>query len=116
MPAVPFDFTVEQGTDYSQLFIKKDGNGDPVDLLGYTAHMQVRARPGAPVLLDMTTENDLISIDGPNGAVYLVFTEALLLDAPWKRGKYQIELRSPAGKTSRLAYGVLSISLELVKP
>lgn len=116
MPAVNFDFEVEQGTDYNQLYIKKDGNGDPVNLTGYTAHMQVRARPGAPVLLDMSTENDRIVIDGPTGSVYLVFTEALLANAPWKRGKYQIELRSPAGKKSRLAYGVLSINPELVKP
>lgn len=116
MPAVNFDFEVEQGTDYSQIFIKKDSEGNPIDLTGYAAHFQVRARPGAPVLLDRSTANDGIVIDGAEGAVYVVFTNELLVDAPWRRGKYQLELTSPLGKKSRLAAGVMSISPELVKP
>jgi hypothetical protein len=36
------NLTVEQGAYWDQPLLWKDSNGDPVDLTGYTADMQVR--------------------------------------------------------------------------
>lgn len=44
-----------------------DENGDPLDLTGKTFVSQVRARPGGPLLLDMTVTNT----DLANGRITL---------------------------------------------
>jgi glycosyltransferase involved in cell wall biosynthesis len=50
MPAGKYTFIIEQGTTHEFTIVKKDSNGDAVDLTGYTARMQIR-----PDFADLTT-------------------------------------------------------------
>ena len=45
------DLTIEQGVTFRVSLTYKDGTGVPVDLTGYRAHMQIRAKAGASVVL-----------------------------------------------------------------
>jgi hypothetical protein len=63
---------IKQGASFELPITWKTDDGDPVNLTGYTsARMQFRATVGAanPPLLDLTTANGSITIDGYNGGV-----------------------------------------------
>lgn len=74
MTAVKRNLYIEQGATFVLHFqwcatTEVDGEqvpGDPHDLTGWKARMQLRVRPGSDVLVDATTENERIVL----GAVY----------------------------------------------
>jgi hypothetical protein len=77
MSAASVDLSVEQGAYWDQQLVWKDANGDPVDLTGYTADMQVRENILSPtVIVELTTENDKITLGGALGTIDLVLTAA----------------------------------------
>ena len=50
MSAGQYSFTIEQGTDFSRVLTWIDGNGNVIDLSGYTAACQVRDRKGTVLM------------------------------------------------------------------
>ena len=66
------DITIEQGATFNLVFIYQDQNGDPINLTGMTARMQLRRQFNSPdALLSLTTENGRISLGGTNGTITL---------------------------------------------
>lgn len=66
------DITIEQGATFNLEFLYQDQNGDPIDLTGMTARMQLRRQFNSPdALLNMTTENGRISLSGTSGTITL---------------------------------------------
>lgn len=69
-----YDITIEQGQTYTKRVgrnaVRVDGNGDPVrdgnqqlqydpvDMTGWSGHMQVRPDFGVPAVLDITEDNN----------------------------------------------------------
>lgn len=116
MAAGTYDFEIEQGTTFNKEFIWKDVNGDPVNLSGYTARMQVRGTvSSADVLLSMTTENSRITLGGAAGTIDLDLTAADTAGITWRRGVYDLELVSSNGTVTRLLQGVITISREVTR-
>ena len=114
MPAFTYHFTIEQGTSFSKPFVYKDSLGLPIDLSGFTARMQMRpSKSSSMVLLDLTTENGGIVIDGPAGAVTLVFTEAMT-SALSRSGVYDLELVN-GSTVMRLVEGEITLSKEVTR-
>lgn len=92
MPAVIYDFEIEQGITSTKMFVYKDSLGVPINLTGFTARMQMRPSIGSDqVLLDLTTENGGIVLGGVSGEVSMVFTEANTM-ALSRGGVYDLEL------------------------
>ena len=114
MPAAIYDFEIEQGTDYDKPLVWKDGTGSPVNLVGYTARMQLRPSISSDtVLLDLTTENGGITLGGVLGTITLHFTAAQTA-ALTEGGVYDLEM-IVGGNVTRLIQGAISLSKEVTR-
>lgn len=116
MPASEYDLSIEQGATYPIAFTYKTAEGTARNLTGYTARMQVRASTSAAdVLLELTTENGRITINGPAGRIDLVLPPDVTEAITWRRGVYDLELVSPAGDVQRLLRGRVEVSREVTR-
>jgi hypothetical protein len=94
MHTARLNLAIYQGVTYANplLFRAADGT-TPLNLTGYTARMQVRERvESSAVLLELTTENGRITIDGPTGTVTLALTATETAAIDWAAGVYDLEL------------------------
>jgi hypothetical protein len=115
MPAATYDFTIEQGATLIKPIVWKDSDGDPVDLTGYSARMQMRRNYSTPVLLQLTTGAGNLVITPSTGTVTMVFDAALTESITWLRAKYDLELESSVGVVTRILEGDVTISREITK-
>lgn len=60
---------MKQGANWEMSIICEDNNGDPIDISNYTSAAHFRTSPGGTLILEASTENDKIVIDGPNGGL-----------------------------------------------
>ncbi|RTK94005.1 hypothetical protein EKI60_04595 [Candidatus Saccharibacteria bacterium] len=95
---IPSKFNIEawESASRSIVFVFKDSFGNLIDLSGFTARLQVRSSASdesTTPLLELTTENDGITIDGPAGKV-TVFIEDVLASYS---GVYDLLLISQSG-------------------
>ena len=115
MAAGTYNFEWNQGDTFDQLLTWRDENQDPVDLIGYTARMQLRTSFDAEsASLELTTENDRIVLGGTNGEVQLVVDAETMaaLDA----GSYKYDLEMVQGATVRkLLKGKFKVLSEVTK-
>lgn len=88
----------------------------PIDLTGCTARMQARSEIESPtVLLELTTENGGIVIDGPAGKLALHISPADTAAIAWESGVWDLEVVHPNGDVTRLAQGSISVSREVTR-
>ena len=114
MPAAIYDFEIEQGADYDKPLVWKDSTGNPVNLTGYTARMQLRPSVSSEtVLLELTTKNGGITLGGATGKITLHFTEANTSPLV-KGGVYDLEMII-GGKVKRLVQGAISLSKQVTR-
>lgn len=124
MPAAVAEYTIEQGATWVQEVWWEDDNGNPIDLTGYIARMQARAAlPDPGTLVDLTTENGGIDIDGPNGKITLTMDADATAALDWPAGRhapgngiFQLELESPTGFVTRLLKGTITLDPEVTHP
>ena len=77
MTAATLPLVLEQGISYSKVWNLRDSAGNPYDLTGYTARLQVReSYAAAAAILDLTTENGGLILGGALGTLEIVITEA----------------------------------------
>lgn len=124
MTAAAYDFVpnsegrpfIEQGANFTQTLRRKTEDGQLINLTGYTARMQIRATQAAPAfLLELTTENNRITIDGPNALITLKLNATETADIDWSKGVYDLELITPAGDVERILQGNVVISKEVTR-
>jgi hypothetical protein len=72
-----------RGATWEDTFTYNDPDGEPVDLTGYEARMQVRTLDGQygltttdTLVMELTTENGRLSIDEPESGVVALRVEA----------------------------------------
>ena len=88
----------------------------PIDLTGCTARMQVRSEiESTTVLLELTTENGCIVIDGPAGKLTLHLSPAATAAIAWESGVWDLEVVHPSGDVTRLVQGSISVSREVTR-
>ena len=119
MAAGLYDILIEQGADWNLTLTWRDELGNPMNLAGYTARMQVRETFASKVkVFDLTTENGLITLDPPNGLVSLRIPAAVSAAVPvipaktaWVDGKlaqqlvFDMEMIDGQGGVTRLLQG-----------
>jgi hypothetical protein len=129
------DLTIKQGETFrlSMLYAlpPTDGstptvdNVEPVDLTGCTARMQVREKYGAPVLLELTTENGGLSLRGTEGWIDVLMTHEQtdeLGNRPGERPRprvqpalYDLEVTFPSGDVKRVVEGQIAFRSNITR-
>lgn len=115
MAAGVYNFICEQGATFNRVIHATDASGDPIDLTDYTARMQVRRDLDASdVLIELTTENDRISLGGANGEITLTIDAEDTSSIP-RPGVYDLELESDSGTVIRLLKGTFKLDSEVTR-
>lgn len=114
MAAGKRDIYIEQGATFRLNLLWKDSLGNPVNLTGYSARMQVRRAYNNPyTLLSLTSSDGTITLGGSLGTI-VVDGPALLTEEMSSRvGVYDLELESADGTVTRLLEGKVTISPEV---
>jgi tRNA threonylcarbamoyladenosine modification (KEOPS) complex Pcc1 subunit len=91
---------------YSQVITYKE-SGVAINLVGYTARMQVRSTlESAEALIELTTANGRIALGGSAGTITLTISATDTAALTAGRGVYDLELVSGSGIVTRLLQGV----------
>lgn len=115
MPAAQVNLLIEQGATFVQQLSWVSGTGEPVNLSGYSARMQIRASVRSPdVILELTTENGGISLGGVTGSVRLQISADQSATLPARGGVYDLELVQD-GIVTRLIEGEVAVSPEVTR-
>jgi hypothetical protein len=121
MPAGKYSFTIEQGTTHTFSVVKKDSNGDPVDLTGYSARMQIRPDFADNSSTVYTTLSSSIAVDGSglyitpiSGSIDIEIAAGVTEDFNFDTGVYDLELYS-GSTVERLLEGKVRISREVTR-
>jgi hypothetical protein len=115
MPASTYNLSIEQGATFRLALVWKDSEGDPVDLTGYTARMQIRPAVASTEVLLSLTSGSGITLGGATGAVNVLATAAQTAAIDSKKGVYDLELQSADGTVTRLLQGVVIVSPEVTR-
>lgn len=111
MGAARYLIRIEQGATWRPTLTLRD-----TDLTGYTARMQIRADIDATdVLLELSTANGKITIDGPAGQIKPVLTDTQTATLTWTDGVYDLELTAPGGDVQRLLKGPVEVDPEVTR-
>ena len=130
MAAGKYSFTIEQGATVDFEISYKDSNGDPIDLTGYQARMQLRPSPGSSTLY-LTLSSSLdpcgtgLNLSGSGGTnpptsgtigIYISAASSSLLD--FDLASYDLEISSGSGNcytVTRLLEGKVKLSREITE-
>ncbi len=118
MSVAKTNLTIEQGSTFSKIVIYRDSYGDPVDLSGYTAEMQIRkTKESGSIILTLNTSNGYLVLGGIEGTITIDIPADITdaLDFVW--GRYDLELY-PAGVTNdaiRLLEGKINLSKQVTQ-
>lgn len=88
----------------------------PIDLSGYTARMQIRAKlEDTTTLLELTTANNRIALDNTNKTITLTVSATDTALITWTSGVYSLELVSAGGVVSTLISGNVTVKKEVTR-
>lgn len=107
---------ISQGETVNRTFTWSLAAG-PVDLTGYTARAQVRARMSSPEpVLDLTSAPDGgITLGGPAGTITVRIDAATTAGLPAVVHVWSLELTSPNGGVTPLLSGAFEIRAEVTR-
>lgn len=115
MAAATYNILIEQGATFRFRLQWKDDEGNPIDLDGYSARMQVRPFVESDeVLLNLNTEDGGITIESDWEIVVEATAEQTQVIIDYA-GAYDLELESADGTVYRLVQGKVKISPEVTR-
>lgn len=80
-------------------------NSTPLDLSGYTARMQVRAKTGNQVVFDLTTENGGLTLGGAAGTITFFISHVDTDNPSSDKNVYDLEIVDLTGDVIPLVAG-----------
>lgn len=109
------NFTLDQGSTFTQTLIYKDSEGNPVDLTNYTARSKARASLESNVIIWNLTNGNGITLGGATGEITLTISAADTADyEPGAVYVYDLELINGTTIT-RLIQGQVTVSGEVTR-
>jgi hypothetical protein len=118
MTAVAYNTVIDQGADWFITFIWKDPAGVPIDMVGYTAALQLRSYPASPTaVLSLSTQNNGITIIDEDGQIDVHATnqQTAIID----EGVYFYDLEvtdvGNGGTVTRLSQGQITVSAQVTR-
>ena len=121
MTAAKRNLYIEQGATFALSFVWREGTaaepGDPVDLTGCMARMQVRKNLTGPALVDAYSEGTepRITLGGVDGSVRIVLTDEDTSAVDTRSGIYDLEVVMADGTVCRLLQGNVTVSPEVTR-
>lgn len=116
MTAGIYNFTIDQGAQYTTQIIFANAQGVPIDLTGYTASMQLREQAASPNPADLTltSSNGGITIVPVAGEMDILMTSAQTgaLDARFYVYDLEIAL---SGVVTRIIQGQITVSAQVTQ-
>lgn len=113
-----YNITIRQGATFQLQATVQDSAGDPVDLTGFDARMQVRtdyADNAGTVLVDLTL-GDGVAVPTPaNGVIVFTIDADATEDLPGGRWRYDAEIESSGGVVTRILEGAATVSREVTR-
>jgi Big-like domain-containing protein len=109
------DLVIEQGATFRRTITYLQASGEPRDLTGYTARMQIKTAAGGTLLYELTTGNGRIVIDGPNGRISMEILDTDTSGFTWTKGVYDLEIISAEATptVTRLVEGKVTVTPEV---
>lgn len=118
------DLDIEQGATFTRVFTWQDAGGEPVDLTGYAARLQVRETHGSlESVLDLSSPSAGLELGGAAGTITLTITASQTADivvaddgsdTPVRALVYDLELANGAF-VKRLLAGAFTVSKEVTR-
>ena len=116
MTAGIYNFTIDQGAEYTTTIVYQNPNGTPIDLTGYSAAMQLREQSTSPnpAALTLTSPSGGIVITPLAGQLDITITTAQTgaLDARFY--VYDLEL-TLSGVVTRIIQGQITVSAQVTQ-
>jgi hypothetical protein len=110
-----YDLEILQGSTYSKEFTYQDSEGDPIDLTGYDARMQIRQTYDAPVIIELTTGTEGgITLGDALGTITITIPADKTEEFIFKKAKYDLELVLGTN-VQRVLQGDVLLSKEITK-
>jgi len=116
-----YNILCEQGTTFVRVLeLQAPSPEDPFvyevyNLTGHTARMQVRRTiDSSAVMIELTTENEGIEIDGDDGKITIVMSDAQT-GSLTSSGVYDLEIEDGGGNVSRVIQGTFTLSQEVTR-
>jgi len=127
MAAGKYSFTIEQGATVDFEIAYKDSSGNPINLTGYQARMQLRPGPGSDVLYinlssSLAVDGTGLNLSGSGGlkpptsgtiGVYISAVSSSQLS--FDLASYDLELASSDGTVTRILEGKVKLSQEVTE-
>jgi hypothetical protein len=121
MIAGTYNILCEQGTTFTRVLTVEQPTTvdttvfEPYDLTDHTARMQVRRTiDSSTVLVELTTENGRISIDGAAGEITLSMSDTVTASIT-SSGVYDLEIIDDSDNVSRVVQGLFTLSQEVTR-
>ena len=115
MAAGKYNIIIEQGATFNLPITWKNNAGNPYNLTGYTARMQVRQyKESVTSLVTVTTENGGIALGGALGTVTVTISATATAALPACDAVYDLELET-GSTVIRLLEGKAIISREVTR-
>ena len=102
------NWEVDVNTTYSFTIDYKDPNGNPVDITGSSAKMQVRNVQGDKLAFTLTSPTGGITIDGPNGQITVKMTPTQTSKLFYPKSVYDLMLTDSQANKIRLVGGYIT--------
>lgn len=126
MPAGKYCFIIEQGATLSLELQYKDGNGNPIDLTGYSGRMQLRPTIDSNTVYislssSLNADGTGLNFSGSNGStpttsgsIGLYISAASSSQLTFDTAVYDLEIVS-GSTVNRLLYGDIKLSKEVTR-
>ena len=110
--------TMEQGATFFMEFVWREDSdtapgtpGDPVDLTGYIARMQVRAKQQGSIMLEASSEGATpdIALGGATGKFIIIIADEKTDLLSVKKAFYDLEAEDAAGRVYRVLEGPVTV-------
>jgi len=117
MTAFNVTLEIDQGSTFSKSFTWKTGDPAlPVNLTGCTAKMQFRpTASSSTVILELTTENSMITLGAALGTVVLTISDELTSTLPTSTAVHDLKIYFSDGTSRRLLQGVVLVKQAVTK-
>jgi hypothetical protein len=110
-----YDLNMDQGSDWYFNLEYKDGSGNPINLTGYTAAMQLRQFYDSTTAVLTLTSSAGITITGATGFLAIHATATQTAAIPAGKYVYDLEIKSSTNIVTRLIQGTVTVSAEATR-
>jgi hypothetical protein len=105
------NFEVDQNATFTFIVEYKDNDGDPINLTGASAKLQVRdTKGGTKLAFTLTSPSGGITIDAPNGKLTVRMTPTQTNKLFYPKSSYDLMLTDSNSIKTKLLEGFLTLS------